>query len=451
MKTKVFSVLSALLFVCVSCFAGDITVVSGDLSVIKNSSIRATVKFDYSDLVLEGKPYMEHLKSRGEDFVRDWPSESIASESYFIKCWNKDNDEGMQVSTSESSEYLMYFHVKEMHMGSGAASMLVGFGAGGASMSGTMYIFKDLNSVPVLTVEIDNQTGRSGMTEIVRRTDLYGELAEDLVKTLKKAKQSKVKPSTVAVKVPNLGLTKNSTVTVTANSEISVEEKKVPQSTAKKVEVPQKEQVSTQKNIESSSKVEAQTGNGAYEKEKGIPYTVIRAKSELTLNKKGEAGSIEEIVNEKRISIYIDYSEALLNNKSIDDFIEYMETAVREKERDANFRSNWESNYRNSFTLAFIDKANEVLADEDQIIRLTTKQDCKYALKVVVAEFDDNGNNVCDYLIVNIETGDVIAHYRLEADGGRVGKYIGLLEQGHASAGEVFGEFLAKKIDKIKD
>ena len=128
-----------------------------------------------------------------------------------------------------------------------------------------------------------------------------------------------------------------------------------------------------------------------------------------------------------------------------------METAVREKERDANFKNNWENNYRNTFTLAFIDKANEALADEDQIIRLTSKQDCKYALKISVIEFDDDANNICDYLIVKVETGEVIAHYRLEADGGKVGKYIGLLEQGHSSAGEVFGEFLAKKIDKIKD
>lgn len=447
MKTKALGVIYALLSISLSCFAGDITVVSGDLSIIRNSSVRATVKFDYSELILEGKPYMEHLKSRGEDFVNDWPSESTASEAYFIRCWNKDNDEGMQVSTSESSEYLMYFHVKEMHMGSGAASMLVGFGAGGASMSGTMYIFKNLNSIPVLTVEIDDQTGRSGMTEIVRRTDLYGELAEDLVKTLKKAKQSKIKPSTMAVKVPNVTLIENGTAIVPTKSVASkVENIEVSNKTNK--EVVAKKETPTPNVVSSNMPI---LENGTYEKEKGISQAIINAKSDLTLNKKGEAGSVEELVSEKRLSIYIDYSEALLNNKSIDDFIEFMETSVREKERDANFRTNWETKYRNSFTLAFIDKANEALADEDQIIRLTTKQDCKYALKISVIEFDDNGNNTCDYLLVNTETGNVIAHYRLEADGGRVGKYIGLLEQGHASAGEVFGEFLAEKIDKIKD
>jgi hypothetical protein len=205
MKKKVLSVFLALLFVNLSSFA-DIYVISGDLSVVKDPSICAKVIFDYSELLLEGKPYMEQLKSRGEDFVRDWPAETMASEAYFMQCWNHDNEKGIKVGTSDNAEYIIYFHVKKMHMGSGAASMMIGFGAGGASMSGTMYVFKNLNAVPVLTVEIDNQTGKSGMTEIIRRTSLYGELAEDVVKKLKKAKQDKIKPSTDPVSVPNLNL-----------------------------------------------------------------------------------------------------------------------------------------------------------------------------------------------------------------------------------------------------
>lgn len=208
MKNRFLSVL-AMLCICLMSFA-DIKVVSGDLSVVKDPSICAKVIFDYTDLMLEGKPYMEQLKAKGDDFVRDWPTESMASEAYFLKCWNQDNDGGMEVSTAGDDKYIMYFHVKKMHMGSGAASMLVGFGAGGASMSGTMYIFKDKNAVPVLTVEIDNQTGRSGISELVRRTDLYGELAEDLVKRLKKTKQSKVGQSNVPVQVPNLDLVRSS-------------------------------------------------------------------------------------------------------------------------------------------------------------------------------------------------------------------------------------------------
>ena len=83
--------LSALLLATTPSWAGDINVLSGDLSVVKNPEITATVIFDYSDLMIEGKPWKEHLESRGEDFVRDWPAESAQSEGYFIACWNKDN------------------------------------------------------------------------------------------------------------------------------------------------------------------------------------------------------------------------------------------------------------------------------------------------------------------------------------------------------------------------
>ena len=108
-----------------------IKVVCGDLSVFNNPDITASVLFDYEDLRIEGKPYMEHLRSRGNDFVRDWPQESTTSENYFIKCWNHDNEDGMQVTSSPNQDYIMVFDVSDMDMGSGAASMFVGFGAGG--------------------------------------------------------------------------------------------------------------------------------------------------------------------------------------------------------------------------------------------------------------------------------------------------------------------------------
>ena len=84
MKRSLFAVIITL-FVSLPAFAkSGIKVLNGDLSVIKNSNITATVVFDYTDLMLEGKPYMEQLESRGSDFVRDWPSESATSEGYNI-------------------------------------------------------------------------------------------------------------------------------------------------------------------------------------------------------------------------------------------------------------------------------------------------------------------------------------------------------------------------------
>ena len=455
MKSKVLAILFALLLVSVSSFAGNITVISGDLSVVSNRSITAKVVFDYTDLILEGKPYMEHLQSKGHDFVRDWPMESVASETYFIKCWNKDNKDGMQISSTENNGYMMYFHVKKMHMGSGAASMLVGFGAGGASMSGVMYIFKDMNPIPVLTVEINDQTGRSGMTELVRRTDLYGELAEDLVKSIMKTNKSKVRPSTTPVQVPAFNMASSGAAVQTAApaTTITATAASVPAQQAVAQEVPVQQTVYPAEAPAANTTVQAvqvpqnsQTFE-TFEQAKGVPATLINAESHLELGRKGDAGNVDELESEKRISLYIDYRDAIFDNKGLEDFIEYMESAADDRDRDPNFRNNWESKHKNTLALAFIEEANGKLSNKDLYVTLTTKQGCKYSVKVVVAKFDDDGNNVCDCLVVRTETGDVIAHYRLEAKGGKFGEYIGLLEQGLASAGEAFGEWLADELD----
>ena len=184
---KIFALLLTF-FVATSSWAASIKVLSGDLSVFNDNSITASLIFDYSNLEIEGTPYKKWLKDKGADYVRDWPDQTKASEEYFIRCWNKDNDEGIQVSTTKGKPYVMVIDAREMDMGSGAASMIIGFGAGGAKLSGTMYIFKSGSNIPLLTVEIDGQTGRSAMTELARRVDLYGELTEDMVSTIKKTK-----------------------------------------------------------------------------------------------------------------------------------------------------------------------------------------------------------------------------------------------------------------------
>ena len=80
-------------FIAVSSWSASIKVLSGNLSVFNDNNITATVIFDYSNLNIEGTPYKKWLKDKGSDYVRDWPEQSAASEEYFIRCWNKDNDD----------------------------------------------------------------------------------------------------------------------------------------------------------------------------------------------------------------------------------------------------------------------------------------------------------------------------------------------------------------------
>ncbi len=431
MKNKLLITLITL-FMSMNLIARNaIKVVNGDLSIFKNASITASVKFDYTDLNIEGKPYMEHLKSRGRDFVRDWPQESRSSESYFIKCWNHDNDKGMQLTSEAGKEYTMVFVVKEMHMGSGAASMLVGFGAGGATMSGTMYILKGNHNVPLLTVSIDEQSGRSGMTEIARRVDLYGELAEDMVKTLQKTKQSKVPASTEAIAIPSMeltGIAQKLEVTDSKNTP-EISEKKVK---AKKV---QKEQPKVKKTVL------ALTDNARVQ-------MLMQAKGkEIVRKKKPYLGDFEAIAAEKEIGVFLDFSNALIMDQSEEDFIDYMKTSARRKDVDPNFSETWVNEIKPALIDIFCGEVNEELRDEDCNLRFKDGIDYNYVLKIEVMDLDDDGNNVINYLFVNTQTGEVDAQIKCESDGGRVGRYVGLLEQGFESAGEDFVEILIEQFD----
>lgn len=72
--------------VVIGSWAGDIKVLSGDLSVFNNRDITASLIFDYSNLKIEGTPYKQWLKDKGSDYVRDWPDQTTSSEEYFIRC-----------------------------------------------------------------------------------------------------------------------------------------------------------------------------------------------------------------------------------------------------------------------------------------------------------------------------------------------------------------------------
>lgn len=416
-------------FMSLTAFAkGGIKVLNGDLSVIKNSSITATVVFDYTDLMLEGKPYMEQLKSRGSDFVRDWPSESATSEGYFIKCWNHDNDEGLQVTNASGNEYTMIFVVTEMHMGSGAASMLVGFGAGGASMSAKMYILKNNSNVPVLTVDIDGQSGRSGMTEIARRLDLYGELAEDLVKTLKKTKQSKVPASTEAITVPSMKL--SGTVGTDANKAVKTN----PVQTGKSKNTDAKQQ------SPKKTKTVADNGNQI--------EILKQAKGKvITSSRRPYLGDFTSLASEERIGVFLDFSKARIMGYPEEDFVQYMQSDAAGKDFDPNYPDTWENTIKPDLISIFCEIVNEELED-DFPMQFVSGTDCNYVLKLEIMDLDEDGNNVINFLFVNMKTGEVDAQIKCESDGGRVGRYTGLLKQGFESAGE---NFVEEFIDQIED
>lgn len=340
----------------------------------------------------------------------------------------------------------MIFDVNELDMGSGAASFFIGFGAGGAKMSGTMYLLKGKNSVPVLTVEIDGQTGRSGVTEIARRMDLYGELAEDMVKTLKKTKASNVDSSEKEAPADILQLigAKAGTATATAKEATTKEATSV-KKTGKKTDK-KADKTATKTTAEPKAVVKKEEAPAA-EPSKEVKTLLAAHGAEVHRRKDAVQGDFETIARQKRIGVYLDFSEAHIMGRSEAGFIRYMKSTAGKKDLDPNFDTTWEEDIKLSLQDLFMAEVNKQLDDEDLSLRFTDTLDTDYVLKLEVLDIDDNGNNKINYLFVEMSTGNVIAQITLESDGGHVGRYIGLLNQGFESAAEDFCDELLDQID----
>ena len=291
-----------------------------------------------------------------------------------------------------------------------------------------MYILKNNSNVPVLTVDIDGQSGRSGMTEIARRLDLYGELAEDLVKTLKKTKQSKVPASTEAITVPSMKL--SGTVGTDANKAVKTN----PVQTGKSKNTDAKQQ------SPKKTKPVADNGNQI--------EILKQAKGKvITSSRRPYLGDFTSLASEERIGVFLDFSKARIMGYPEEDFVQYMQSDAAGKDFDPNYPDTWENTIKPDLISIFCEIVNEELED-DFPMQFVSGTDCNYVLKLEIMDLDEDGNNVINFLFVNMKTGEVDAQIKCESDGGRVGRYTGLLKQGFESAGE---NFVEEFIDQIED
>ena len=80
--------------------------------------------------------------------------------------------------------YRMVIKPTELHFGSAALALTIGFGAGGMKMSGTLELYQ--GNKRVLVIEVKDQTGKSAMTETQRYRSLMQELADDTYKDILK-------------------------------------------------------------------------------------------------------------------------------------------------------------------------------------------------------------------------------------------------------------------------
>ena len=87
-------------------------------------------------------------------------------------------------ASETGGEYRLVIKPTELHFGSAALALTIGFGAGGLKMSGTLELYK--GNKRVLVIEVKDQTGKSAMTETQRYRSLMQELADDTYKDILK-------------------------------------------------------------------------------------------------------------------------------------------------------------------------------------------------------------------------------------------------------------------------
>lgn len=166
----------------------DIEVKSGSMSELKNSDARIIVKWDYSKMLIEKKKPEVFLKEKGADWQRDYPSEVLAGEAAFMVWANKKCKKFAQITDMKAdAQYEYIIHVDHFDYGSTAAAIMFGGFARGASMQGTIEVKNRKTKQTICTLEVDC-AGKAAYGNEARRQLLMMDIAEDLAKTIKKAK-----------------------------------------------------------------------------------------------------------------------------------------------------------------------------------------------------------------------------------------------------------------------
>ena len=184
---KIIFLFVALISVITMSAKDDVTVKSGSLSEIKAAgSSFVYIVWDYSAATLEGKNVDAFLKEKGEDWVANYPQELAEAEAEFAKAVGK--SKFVNVTTEQDqAQYVITVKVKDFHYGSTGVSVMIGFGAGDAHLSGSVEFTKNGSTETISVLDVDGVPG-AGVGNERRRREAYKELGEWVVMLIKKAK-----------------------------------------------------------------------------------------------------------------------------------------------------------------------------------------------------------------------------------------------------------------------
>lgn len=170
---RIVIALAALLASSIMFAQNKVSVESGSLSVLKEKKT-ATIEFDFSDAMVGEQTLKEYLKSKGGDYLADWPSDQKAAGDYFIKEFNHRRGITMKIRESESvknADYSIVVTVLYYNPGNQVAKNIPLIAKDGAStISGYIEIFdkgsKKADSVCKLV--IDEVSGASYPADATR-------------------------------------------------------------------------------------------------------------------------------------------------------------------------------------------------------------------------------------------------------------------------------------------
>ena len=166
-----------------------VTLTAGDGKAIVKSEKTATLEFDYSNTIAEGKPLKEHLQTRGENFVKDWPELAKSARERFIERFNSKNKKGVQIVEGDKADLKMKITIEKLDFGNtGTAVVFGGFGsAGGAEITGKLVVTDAATGEQVATYDLHEirSNGTYDFTEGKRLGTCYENVAKMIIKASK--------------------------------------------------------------------------------------------------------------------------------------------------------------------------------------------------------------------------------------------------------------------------
>jgi hypothetical protein len=156
-----------------------ITVISGDISILKIKSL-AFLEVDYSETKIGDQTLEEYLISRGD---KNWTRDNELAIPFF-STWMKRKSKGIKMTENMTeASYKIIIHVKMLDLGFGGGAFVpLTVKLGGCVLYGTIDIIDLKTNETVCILDVNNLKGDKHNLQTVRLGYMYRTIADYLCK-----------------------------------------------------------------------------------------------------------------------------------------------------------------------------------------------------------------------------------------------------------------------------